>query len=88
VHAAAADHLLTIEVPAGRTDLRFRLFSTDDPVSSGIGVVAAGMRVEFAAGIASVSLTNVRDELYEVHARPTESGGRISTTVRFTESVR
>ena len=84
VHAVAADHRLTIEVP-GRTDLRFRLFSTEDPVVSGTDVLAAGMRVEFTAGIASVSLTHVRDELYEIHATPTGSGDGVTTALCFRE---
>jgi hypothetical protein len=85
VHAVAADHRLSIEIP-GRTDLRFRLFSTEDPVVSGTDVIAAGMRVGFTAGIASVSLTHLRADLYEIHATPAGAGVGVTTMLGFSES--
>jgi hypothetical protein len=85
VHATATDHRLAIVVPGGASELRFCLYCTDDPVVSGTVVSAAGMDVDFASGIARVSVAKVGDELHEVRAVSARDAGGIAAELRFTE---
>jgi hypothetical protein len=84
VHAVASDHHLVIDVPAGPSELRFRLSSTETPIVDETAVAAAGMRVTFGADIASVSLTRIGTDAYVIGATPA-STGNIHVDIRFGE---
>lgn len=87
LRAFASDHRLTIDVSRGSADLRFRLYSTDVPIVGGTGVTAAGMHLTFGAGVASVSVTTVGDDLYELRATGAGAASEIHTDIRFTEAT-
>jgi len=85
VRAVAADHLLTIEVPAGASDLRFRLVCSGAPVVDDAGLIAAGMRVTFGPDIVRVSVTRLGTDSYELRAVAKSATG-IITELRFAET--
>jgi hypothetical protein len=85
VHAVASDHRLRIDVPAGVSELRLRLLSTDPPNVEETAVVAAGMRVTFGAEISRVVLTGIGTDAYEIRATPATSTAGIRADIRFGE---
>ncbi|MDQ1481695.1 MAG: hypothetical protein QOI44_2556 [Actinomycetota bacterium] len=84
VHAVASDHHLVIDVPAGASEFRFRLRSTEDPIVGEVAVTAAGMQVTFGADIATVTLSSIGTDAYEIGATPV-SPGDIHLDIRFRE---
>jgi hypothetical protein len=83
VHAVASDHRLRIDVPAGVSELRFRLISNDAPNVEETAVTTAGMRVTFGADIARVALTGIGTDAYEIRATAATSIAGIRADIRF-----
>ena len=86
VHAVASDHQLVIDLPAGPSELRFRLSSTEPPIVEASAVTAAGMRVTFGAEISRVTFTSIGTDAYEIRATPATSAGGIQADIRFRET--
>ena len=85
VRAVASDHLLEIEVPGPTSELRFRLFSTDEPVVAGTRVIAAGMGVTFGRDIVLVALAGIGADAYEIRAVSKSTAAGINMDIRFAE---
>jgi hypothetical protein len=86
VQAVAEDHHLVIDVPAGASELRFRMISTETPEVDATTIAAAGMLVTFGADIARLTLAEKGIDEFEIRALPATATGAIRADLRFREA--